>query len=358
MHTNSAQEELHGQLVSPQVHANRRVTFRLRAPRASEVAVEGIAGLEPQPMRQGSDDVWEVTVGPLEPELYSYSFRIDGAVVTDPHNRQVKKWLSLDSMFLVPGDPPLLHEQQSVPHGVVHHHLRGSQAAGREMGLYVYTPPSYRGGEGRQYPLLILMHGYGDDASAWLEVGRMNAIVDNLLARDDIQPMIVAMPYGHPLPIDLDQEFDDYADRNLVLMQQDVIDQLVPFIASRYAVKQDRRHRAIVGLSMGGGQSLTIGLGHLDQFAWLGGFSSAAPQGDLNQQFAALTSDRDAVNQQLQLLWIGCGKEDFLLERNRRFVQWLADHRIEHIYRETEGGHDWMVWRKDLAEFLPLLFRD
>lgn len=352
------QQELLGQIVSPEVHADRRVTFRFKSPRARKVLVQGIAGLDAQPMTKGEEGIWELTIGPMAPELYSYVFEVDGTIVTDPHNRLVKKWLSVNSMFEVPGDPPLLHEQQKVPHGVVHHHIYTSKAAGSERGVWIYTPPGYRVDAEQQYPLVVLLHGYGDDESAWLEVGRTNCIVDNLLAQQKLGPMIIAMPYGHPLPIELRAPFDDYAGRNMELMEKDVLEDLLPFVSQHYRIKQGRENRAIVGLSMGGGQSLTIGLKHLDQFAWIGGYSSAAPQEAREQQFSRLLSDVADTNKQLKLLWIGCGDEDFLLERNQQFTKWLSDQGIDHTYRQTDGGHDWSVWRKYLVEFLPLLFRE
>ncbi len=207
------------------------------------------------------------------------------------------------------------------------------------------------------YPLLVLMHGYGDDESAWLEVGRAHWIADNLIAQGKVVPLVIAMPYGHPLPLAESGTFDDYATRNEVAMEQDLLQDLLPLLESQYRLKDDRLQRAIVGLSMGGGQSLTCGLKNLDRFAWVGGFSSATPRGDVDKQFADLLQDVSATNGQLKLLWIGCGKEDFLLERNEKFHTWLSEKKINHQYRLTDGGHDWMVWRKYLAEFLPQLFR-
>ena len=351
------QVEIAAQLISPEVHPDRRVTFRIRAPQAKRVLVEGINGLEPQPMTKGAGGVWKVTLGPLPPELYSYVFNIDGTVVPDPHNRHVKKWLSLNSQFEIPGDPPRLYERCRVPHGVVHRQFYDSKTTGTERGVYVYTPPGYETSGTRRYPLVLLLHGYGDDESAWLEVGRVNFILDNLLAANKIVPMVVAMPNGHPLPIELKTEFDDYADRNLKLMEKDVLEDLLPYLERSYRLGDSDQQRAIVGLSMGGGQALTIGLGHLDQFSWIGGFSSAAPQGDLDHLLANLTRDVAATNRRIKLLWIGCGKDDFLLARNRQFVSWLAKHKIAHTYRETKGSHQWMVWRRYISEFLPLLFR-
>ena len=138
------EQDLFGQVVSPEVHADRTVTFRLEAPQAGKVLVQGLAGIEPQALVKNANGVWEVTIGPLAPELYSYKFSVDGAEVTDPHNRHVKKWLTVENLVEVPGDPPLLHEQQRVPHGVVHHHTYDSTDGRWRAGVYVYTPPGYR----------------------------------------------------------------------------------------------------------------------------------------------------------------------------------------------------------------------
>ena len=161
-----------------------RLLFAWRHHRLRRCWFKGWPVVEPQALVKNADKVWEVTLGPLTPELYSYTFSVDGVVVADPHNRLVKKWLTVESLVEVPGDPPLAHQQQCVPHGVVHHHTYLSQTTSNERGVFVYTPPGYRVDGTEQYPLLVLMHGYGDDESAWLEVGRANWIADNLIAQD------------------------------------------------------------------------------------------------------------------------------------------------------------------------------
>lgn len=359
MHTEGGivEQELFGQLVSPVVHPDRRVTFRFAAPLAKRVVVQGLVGVAAAEMKQTSRGVWEVTVGPLVPELHSYTFSVDGTAIPDPHNRNVKKWLAVESQVDVVGEPPLVHQQQRVPHGVVHHHTYASHTTGSERGVYVYTPPNYRPGGTDRFPLLVLMHGYGDDASAWLEVGRAHWIADNLMAQGKAVPLVIAMPYGHPLPLARSGTFDEYATPNTSAMAQDLLGDLLPMLATHYRLEDDRRRRAIVGLSMGGGQSLTIGLGHLDQFAWVGGFSSAAPQGDLDELFPLLAANPAANHAQLNLLWLACGLEDLLLERNQAFVAWLKTKQIDHTFVLSEGGHDWTVWRKYLATFLSQLFR-
>ena len=348
------------QLVSPQVHDDGRVTFRVRAPQAQTVKVVGIDGVADTELEKDARGTWSKTIGPLPAERYSYTFRIDGVENLDLHNRDVKGWLTCASQFEVPGNPPLLHEQTDVPHGIVSHHIYSSESAKCQRGVFVYTPPGYSktgySKTDRTYPVLYLLHGYGDDESAWQRVGRAPFVADNLIAQGKVEPTMIVMPYGHPVPLDVRTRFDDYASRNLNLMEDDLCTDLMPLIESQYRVSNSREKRAIAGLSMGGGQSLTIGLRHLDRFSRIGGFSSACPQGDIAVQLPGFVKNPGHANEQIDLLWIACGKEDFLLTRNRRFVAWLNETNIQHIYEETAGDHDWMVWRKYLAEFLKLSF--
>lgn len=352
---NQVDEIIAQQLVSPQVHDDGRVTFRVRAPQAETVKVVGIHGVADTELEQDARGTWSKTIGPLPAERYSYTFRIDGVETLDLHNRDVKGWLTCASQFEIPGKPALLHEQTDVPHGTVSHHIYSSKSAKCQRGVFVYTPPGYSQSK-RTYPVLYLLHGYGDDESAWQRVGRAPFIADNLIAQSKIVPTIIVMPYGHPVALDVRTRFDDYATRNLNVMEADLCTDLMPLIESQYRVSNSREKTAIAGLSMGGGQSLAIGLRHLDRFSRIGGFSSACPQGDIAAQLSGLVKDPGRANEQIDLLWIACGKDDFLLERNRRFVAWLKDTNIQHAYEETAGDHDWMVWRKYLAEFLELSF--
>lgn len=347
--------DLYSQLTSPVVHSDRRVTFAVRAPEAKTVLLKGLLGKGSLPLHRGTDGVWTMTTEPLAPDLYSYLFEIDGADQLDLHNRDVKKWLSLENQFEVPGDPPLLHEATNVPHGVLHQHWYHSKTTGSQRRVFVYTPPSYNQ-ESPDYPALYLLHGYGDDESAWLEVGRAQFIVDNLLARRKIRPLVVVMPSGHPLKLDRTQPFDDYADRNVKWMEQDLLNDLEPFVQQSYRISRERSQRAIAGLSMGGGQSLTIGLNHVDHFAHVGAFSAAAPQGSIFDQLAVWSLPQDGLRERLPNLWIACGVDDFLLERNRTFHRQLDERKIPHHYLETVGDHSWFVWRKYLAEYLERTF--
>lgn len=349
-------DEINRQLVSPQIHPDRRVTFRIKAPRATQVLVKGIGSLPPQSLDRDDAGIWQTTVGPLPPERYSYVFEVDGADHLDLHNRDVKKWLSLQDQFEIPGDPPLLHERTPVAHGVLSRHVYDGALASAERTAWVYTPPGYDPHCPQPYPLLYLFHGYGDDESAWHEVGCCPWIADNLIAQQRIEPLIVVMPYGHPLRLDLSREFDDYARDNLVAMENDLLHHLDPYIKRHFRVEENAGRRAIAGLSMGGGQSLTIGLRHYRQFAHIGGFSSAAPQQPLDQAFPTLVADVPRANAEIKTLWIACGEEDFLLHRNDEFAERLKQAGVDYVYDVTQGGHDWMVWRKYLPDFLERAF--
>jgi enterochelin esterase-like enzyme len=341
-------------VVSPEVHEDGTVTFRMLAPKAQAVVVQGLRRLPDQPMTKDASGIWSVTVGPLAPDIYSYTLSIDGATVTDPHNRDIKKYFSSESQFEVPGHPPILAEAQPVPHGVIHHQVYASKVRGGDAGMWIYTPPAYDPRADVRYPVLYLLHGFGDREEAWIDAGHANTIVDNLIAQGKIGPLIVVMPYGHPVPVDQRASFDHYAEKNMAAMEKDLLDGIVPIIERDYRADPSPEKRAIVGLSMGGGQSLTIGLGHPGQFKWVGGFSSSAPEKDLETTFADVLKDPSV---RPHVLWIAVGRDDFLLKRNEAFHAWLDKEGIAHTWTVSDGAHEWPVWRAYLPQFLELIFR-
>jgi len=335
---------------SPQMEADSRVTFRLRAPQAEEVAVAGQWGGEPVPMTKGEGDVWSVTVGPIAPGVWEYSFRVDGMQMIDPGNPAIKPMREPRTSILhIPGRPPLLHDFQDVPHGVVRNHSYFSKSLNRLRELAVYTPPGYDRQPDTRFPTLYLQHGSGDNQATWVVHGKAHWILDNLIAQGKARPMVVVMMDGHA------------ADRsatgpqgNTGAFERDLLQDVMPFVEANYRVQTDATGRAIAGLSMGGGQSLTIGLNHLDQFAWVAGFSSSAPS---EEAIADLLADPAAANKRLKLLWIACGKDDFLLKRNETLVSLLKEKGIQHEWHLTEGNHSWPVWRIYLADLTPKLFQ-
>jgi enterochelin esterase family protein len=346
-------------LVSPEVHPDGSVTFRFRAPNAREVKL-ALEGAEPVPMQKDEQGVWSVTTAPLAPDYYEYSIFADGVRLIDPSNAQMTvNLLTPASVVHVPGAASLPWELNDVPHGEILHHFYKSAVAQVLGDYYVYTPPGYETSDTQEYPVLYLLHGYSDDASAWTGVGRANVILDNLIARGKAKPMIVVMPLGYGT-IDMVRlgwgawEHADLRDRNFAKFTEALLSEVMPRVESEYRVKKDREARAIAGLSMGGSESLLTGLNHLDKFSWIGAFSSGGIPEDFQKDFPSLDA---RANQQIHLLWIACGTEDHLIGINRRLREWLASKGVQHTDIETPGMHSWMVWRRNLAEFAGLLFR-
>ncbi len=346
-------------IISPEVQTDGRVTFRIRAPEAREVRLQ-CESLHNTPMQKDEHGVWSATTEPLEPDYYGYSFIVDGLRVIDLNNTLMKyNLLNTESEVHVPGPASLPWEINDVPRGVVHRHTYKSAAASDERDYFVYTPPGYTPASKKRYPVLYLLHGYSDDATAWWSIGQANVILDNLIARGEVKPMIVVMPLGYGTMDIVRQGWGrvrqpDLWQRNLSRFRATLLDEVLPQVEKEYRVSADRKTRAIAGLSMGGAESLTVGLNDLDRFAWIGAFSS----GGLDTNFAKTFPNVDAkANDNLRLLWISCGKDDGLLKPNQEFVQWLDSEGVRHTWTEVPGVHSWRVWRRNLAAFTPLLFR-
>src|SRR5579864_495433 len=346
-------------LVTPEVHPDKSVTFRFRAPNAQEVKLAR-EGTEPVTMQKDDQDVWSVTTAPLAPDYYGYSIVADGERHIDPYNPSLKpNLLNTENVVHVPGPDTLPWELNDIPHGEIHHHFYKSSIAEDERDFYVYTPPGYDPAARTTYPVLYLLHGYSDDASGWTAVGRANVIFDNLISQGKVKPMIVVMPlgYGTMEMIRLGSSawsHTDVRDKNFSDFQKALLMEVMPKVESEYRMARDRNSRAIAGLSMGGSESLLTGLNNLDKFAWIGAFSSGGIPDDFKSDFPALDAK---ANQQLRLLWIACGTEDRLIDGNRKLREWLIAKGVRHTFVETPGMHTWMVWRRNLADFSALLFR-
>jgi enterochelin esterase-like enzyme len=347
-------------VISPEVHADKSVTFRLRAPNDKEVAVslEGVP--KPIPMQKDDQGVWNVTTEPLAPDYYGYSFIADGVSMFDPSNHAVKpNFLYRASELHVPGAASASWEIAALPHGEIHHHFYKSGVVGDDRGYYVYTPPGYDPRGKQSYPVLYLLHGFSDDASAWTAVGRANVILDNLIAQGKAKPMLVVMPLGYGAPEVLQPNSSVFRDRSLTdrnfdKFREALITEVIPRVETEYSVIKDRNSRAIAGLSMGGSESLLTGLNNLDKFGWIGAFSSGGITEEFDEEFPAVNSKS---TENLHLLWIACGTDDRLIDINRKVRAWLASKNIKHVDIETPGYHTWMVWRRSLTEFSSLLFR-
>lgn len=347
--------------VSPEIHSDRSVTFRLFAPKAAEVLLMGSPGIleftkKPLPLQKGDKGVWTLTIGPLPPGFYTYGYAIDGGLrMPDPANPnlELRRW-GPTSLFIVPGDPKNVFEQRPVPHGAVHVNFYDSPNLNTQRIVYVYTPPGYESGT-QKYPVLYLLHGNGQTEASWTWTGRANVVLDNLLADKKIKPMVVVMPYGHvqreikttpnapPPAIGADS----------AAIEKEFLTAVKPLVESKYRVLADRNHRAIAGLSMGAAQSLTIGLHNLEQFAYIGAFSGAANRAEWEK------ADPAQLNQKLKVLWLGCGTEDAIAYPGvKALEEILTQKNVKHTWNPSGAGHSWPNWQVYLSKFAPLLFQN
>jgi len=353
-------------LRSPEVNADRTVTLRFRAPGATAVDVAGevMMGKGPQHMTKDADGLWTATVGPLAPGIWSYNFRVQGIDIPDPSNPSIKPvppGLPITSFVEVPGESPAFYDAQRVPHGEVRIVTYESKAMGVTRFLWIYTPPGYDRSSAR-FPVLYLLHGNGETQDGWVANGRANFILDNLIAEGKARPMVIVMPQGHALQaagvaplVRIAGETTMYSER----FPKDLLEDVIPLVEKNYRAIPDADHRAIAGLSMGGGQALAIGLAHQDLFHYVLGYSAAisAQFMDADEVFRSALANPVAINKNLRLLWLSCGKQDFLYDANRRFAESLQDKGVKVTLRETEGAHVWSVWRNNLHESAALLFR-
>lgn len=348
-------------LVSPDVHSDGSVTFRFIDPYSQEVLLE-MEGAQPIMMQKDDLGVWSITTPPLQPDYYGYDFLDDGVALMDPANPLFLPNLlnpQMKNMVHVPGPSSLPWEVSDIPHGVVHHHLYKSAVVGDQRDFYVYTPPGYDPSAKTEYPVLYLLHGYGQETRSWTDVGYANVILDHLIAEGKAKPMIVVMPDGYggsEIITGGGHAFwnDTIRQKNFNQFTEALLTEVIPQVEREYRAKKDRNSRAIVGLSMGGAESLLAGLNHMDEFAWVGSFSSGGLKENFDQEFPGLDA---SANKKLRLLWVACGKDDQLIGINREIRKWLSSKDIKHTDIETPGEHTWMVWRRNLASFAPLLFR-
>src|SRR5258708_24448706 len=348
------------QLVSPELQPGCRVTFRLKAPAATSVQVH-CEGVKQTHMEKDGQSVWSLTTDPMEPDIYSYSFSVDGLRTIDLNNPLMKyNLLNSDSQVHVPGPASLPWEIADVPRGQIHHHFYKSAVARDGRDYYVYTPPGYDASAKKRYPVLYLLHGFSDDAGAWTSVGFANVILDNLIARKEARPMIIVMPLGYGTMEVVKAGWGGTRRRELWQVNADkfketLLNEVMPQAEKEYRILPGATTRAIAGLSMGGSESLTVGLNHLDRFAWIGAFSSGGLNTNFDAQFPKLDMK---ANDKLRLLWMGCGEQDGLITGNRQFSEWLTAREIRHTWVQTPGQHSFRVWRRYLAQFAPMLFQE
>jgi len=364
------------QVVSPEVSADRRITFRILAPKAESVRLS--AGDIPgngqgAALTKGTNGVWETTIGPIDPGAYRYNFNVDGVTVIDPRSPATSESNNnISSLVVVPGSDFM--DTKDVPHGAVAAVTYFSKSLGKFRRMHVYTPPGYESGKGK-YPVFYLLHGAGDCDEAWTSVGRAGFILDNLLAAKKAKPMVVVMPAGHTRATGFGARgggtTNGPAGRPPVdEFVQDFVGDIMPYVEKNYRIYADRQHRAIAGLSMGGSQTLNIAVPNLEKFGYFGVFSSGligsfgggrggftnAPAGPTWEERNKASLDNAKLKKGLKLVWFATGKDDFLIETSRGSVALLKKHGFDPVFIETPGGHTWINWRNYLIEFAPQLF--
>jgi enterochelin esterase-like enzyme len=390
---------------SPETLPDNRVTFRFSAPNATTVALNGEwAAGQPAAMTKDDQGVWSVTVGPLKPELYAYTFVVDGVPALDGRVARFHRDGSrFENILIIPGPGGDLYEVNDVPHGTLSQVWYKSPTLKLTRRLYVYTPPGYEDSKA-SYPVLYLLHGAGGDEDAWTSNGRAVQIMDNLIAQAKAKPMIVVMTNGNanqtaspdqvvPLPMaprpaaapgaaaapggGFNTTIETYS-----RFPDSIVNDVVPFVESHYRVIANRDNRAIAGLSMGGAATFFTGFTHLDKFSWIAGFSSAVvawpgvlvrtdpPAGaKLAGPGIGQGIDKDAVskvfptidtsvNSRLKMLYVSCGTSDGLITANRQFKEWLESKGVRFVDVETDGyAHVWSFWRLSLADVAQRLFK-
>jgi len=363
------------QVTSPEVLPDNRVTFRILAPDAEKVGLRGgdipqLAGggrgAAPNPgpaFTKGENGVWEATIGPINPGAYRYTFTVNGVAVIDPRNPHVSESnTNVWSLVYIPGADFM--DEKQVPHGAVASVNYYSTALSKFRRMHVYTPPGYEASGSQKYPVFYLLHGAGDCDESWTSVGRAGFILDNLIAEKKAKPMIVVMPAGHtsqtqgfgaggrgaaaggPPPRD---EFSE-----------DFMTDIMPYVEKNYRTINDRPHRAIAGLSMGGSQTLNLAFSHLDKFAYIGVYSSGILGGggaEAWEKAHAADLDNASLKKGTKLVWFRTGVDDSLIANSKATVEMLKKHGFDATFKESEGAHTWINWRNYLNEFAPQLFQ-
>ena len=378
------------QVVSPQVNADRTITLRLLAPKATDVRVTGeiLNGSEPKAMTKGEDGIWTVTMPAVPPDIYTYAFNVDGVNTPDPRNPWVKlvSGTGLASQVEVAGDTPQIWDSRPVPHGLLQIVTYESKALGATRQAYVYTPPDYNRANTR-YPVLYLLHGGGDLDPGWSMTGRAHIIMDNLIAEKKARPMVVVMPVargggslglgpsGMSPGINAAGNVTPGAGRGagapgggaaaapptgpapLGPFAQDFVSDLMPTIEKTFRVSTRPEDRAIAGLSAGGAATVNTAFSRPDLFRSIV-IMSAGGQ-NLETLYPKFFADNAAAAKQMKLIWLGVGDGDFALNGMKGLDELLTKHDIKHTFVLRPGyRHEWRLWRQDLSEFAPLLFQE
>ena len=356
-------------VASPLVSMAGAVTFNLQAPNAKEVLLSSQFLKEPMPMKKGRNGLWTLTVTPEKRDIYPYNFVVDGTAIADPLNKDLfpnenfkASLVEIPAGFAFrrPGAPQPQAQQgvpygvRDVPHGKMQYCQYRSSVLNAWRPLVVYTPAGYET-SGKNYPVFYLVSGTTDTEETWFKVGKLNTILDNLIADGKAEPMIVVMPYGNmgstPQPASM------AATKMYEVFAKEMTECIMPYVEQSFRTVNDRDHRAIAGFSRGGGQSLFTALSHPEKFAWLASYSAYLTPEMMDTCFPQYGENPGLINDQFKLVWYGVGSEDFLYKQVVENREYLDKKGIKHEDMNTDGGHTWMNARAYLNETLQKFFK-
>src|SRR5574344_800982 len=347
-------------VVSPDYNKDGSVTFRCQAPNAVKVELSCQMFEGNKPMEKDEKGVWSITVTPEKPDIYPYCFVVDGTQIADPNNMFIFPNEGFkNSLADVRGEAPTMQDMQNVPYGKVSYRYYHSNNVGFDRPMCVYTPAGYDAAGKEKYPVLYLIHGMTDTYETWFKVGRVNLIMDNLIAQGLAEKMIVVMPYANPYPEMITRGLTESADvMGTDIFCKELLNEVIPFIEKNYKVRTDADSRAIAGFSLGGRQTLAAGLGNPDKFHWVCAFSPAIFGEEYNTNFDNGTyAPIDKLQKSLNLMWLGCGTEDFLVSASRGLDKALTDKGLKHTSYFPGGGHTWMNCRDYIEIVAKELFK-
>lgn len=365
----NAQRQRGPRVVSPEIHPDNSVTFRVLAPDATKVTISGnwMAGWGTQvEMAKGDSGIWSFKTEVLAPEFYTYTFNVNGVKTLDNLNPLVvRDGTRFENVVIVPGAASDVYTVKDVPHGMISKVWYPSPTLEKSRRMYIYTPPGYAGST-EMYPVLYLLHGAGGDEDAWTTLGRTPYILDNLIAAGKAKPMIVVMTNGNAWSsaapgeepkTEANPDFNQMARGGF---EKSLVADVIPYVEKNYRVLTDKNNRAIAGLSMGGMHTQTITNTNPGKFGYIGVMS----MGLMNDRRWANYNEEEHKKQLkalqdsgVKLYWIACGKEDFLIESVNNLRKLYDGMGFKYEYVETTGGHTWTNWRIYLAELSPKLFR-
>jgi enterochelin esterase-like enzyme len=334
-------------VISPEVHQDNSVTFRFYAANAQKVTLESQFLTSNNLMKKDPSGVWSITVAPVKPDIYPYCFWVDSIQVADPNNTLIFANERFKySLVDIHGNQPLIHSLQNVPHGKISYRYYNSATLGRTRTLVIYTPPGFDVNGKTRYPVLYLIHGGSDTEETWTKVGRANLIADNLIAQGKAKPMIIVMPYANVMPGPREG------------FTKDIINDIIPFVEANYPVLTESKNRAVAGFSVGGGQTLNIGLMNPDKFAYVCSYAPYTATDEFKNNFTNWSPDAARMNKQLKLFTISIATEDFLYESVKQNIAMFKEKNLNLQTLIVPGGHTWMNCKLYLANTLQQLFLD